>query len=94
VSEQRATLGQGLCSRPGCGRVFEPRRSGGSPQEFCSPACRQRFNDESRRATRARAKREAVARRGRTLGYWGSGIDMSTGKRVPVAVKTPQELLP
>ena len=32
--EQRATLGPRVCSRPGCGRAFQPRRSGGRPPEL------------------------------------------------------------
>jgi len=54
VPEQRATLGLRVCTRLACSRAFEPRRSGGRPQEFYAAFCRRRFNDEARRQARAR----------------------------------------
>jgi hypothetical protein len=48
-----------VCTRPGCSRAFEPRGSGGRPQEFCTAVCRRRFNDETRRDMRVRAKKRA-----------------------------------
>ena len=30
------------CARQACRRAFQPRRSGGRAQRFCSPACRRR----------------------------------------------------
>ena len=29
-----------MCSRPGCGQAFQPRRSGGRRQEYCRPGGR------------------------------------------------------
>lgn len=90
-AKQRAPLGPCPCGRPGCGRAFQPRRTGGRPQEFCSSACRRRFDGEIRRAARARARRRATSRR-RGPGYWASAIDMTTGRRVPVAIIPPDAL--
>ena len=87
VAEQRATLGLRVCTRPGCSRAFEPRGSGGRPQEFCTAVCRRRFNDETRRDMRVRAKKRA--RRGQSVTLWGWGVDVATGRRIPVAVHPP-----
>lgn len=88
--EQRATLRPRVCSRPRCGRAFQPRLTGGHPQEFCSPGCRFQFTNECRRAARARAKR--TPRRTRRPEYWLSGIDVATGRRMAVAIRTLEDL--
>jgi hypothetical protein len=85
--EQRATLGLSVCSRLGCGRVFQPRRSGGRRQEFCTPRCRRLFNDQSRRQARLRAK--AGVRRRLAARSWGWGAEMATGRRVRIAIHPP-----
>ncbi len=36
-----------------CRRGFAPRRTGGSPQRFCSRTCRNNFNTAARRWVRA-----------------------------------------
>jgi hypothetical protein len=86
-AKQRATLEARMCSRPGCGRAFQPRLSGGRPQEFCTPECRLRFNDESRRQGRRRAKKRARLRLAPSS--WGWGTDVATGRRLALPVQSP-----
>jgi len=89
ATEQRAELGQGVCSRPACRRPFQPRRSGGRAQAFCTPRCRREFENESRRAARAQAKRRA--RRRLQAASWGRACDVASGR--PVLVARPRWLL-
>jgi len=78
VTEQRATLGLRVCTRLACSRAFEPRRSGGRPQEFCAALCRRRFNDEARRQARGRLKKAGDA--GAASAGMGLGDGYSHGK--------------
>ena len=92
VTEQRATLGLRVCTRPGCSRAFEPRGSGGRPQEFCTAVCRRRFNDEARRQARARLKKRAT--RARPARAWAWGTDAATGRRVVLVIHLPLAMAP
>jgi len=98
--EQRAALGQGVCSRPRCQIPFQTRRSGGRKQRFCTHRCRRLADAEFRRAARStthapppspasipRPPRRSP--RERSAAYWQTGIDAATGRRVQVAIRPP-----
>src|SRR5262245_3156612 len=79
------------CRRPACGGWFTPRASG-RRQEFCSSVCRLAFHAEARRVG-TRALRLPRIRPKRLHGYWKTGLDVATGRRIPVVIKTPREVL-
>jgi hypothetical protein len=54
-ADKRAAFGQGVCSRPSCGRTFPRRRAAGRAQRFCTVRCRRLADAEFRRAARSGA---------------------------------------
>jgi len=93
LAEARPTL----CRRPGCGRPFIPRAAG-SQQKFCSKSCRLAFHMEARQvgyrmvnAPGLRPDRRAPARRTRPSSFWRSGVDVATGRRVPISIMSPSQ---
>ncbi len=86
-----------LCRRPGCGRRFIPRAAG-SQQTFCTKRCRIAFHVEARQvgyrmvnAPGFRPARLALARRTRLSSFWRSGVDVATGRRVPISIMSPSQ---
>lgn len=83
-------LAAGECGRPSCRRAFTGRGKG-SPQRYCSARCRRAHYRELERAARGRAAKPRA--REHSAAYWRTGIDAATGRRVPVRIKTPAELV-
>ncbi len=86
-----------LCRRPDCRRPFIPRAAG-SQQKFCSKSCRMAFHREARQvgyrmvnAPGLRPDRRAPARRTRPSSFWRSGVDVATGRRVPISIMSPSQ---
>ena len=86
-----------LCRQPGCRRPFLPRAAG-SQQKFCSKSCRLAFHMEARQvgyrmvnAPGLRPDRRAPARRTQPVSFWRSGVDVATGRRVPISIMSPSQ---
>lgn len=95
--EQRAALGQTVCSRSACRRPFQAQRSGGIAQRFCTARCRRLADAEFRRVARAAALRRSISgghRRGcrRSTAYWCVATDAATGRSVTIAIRPPENL--
>jgi hypothetical protein len=86
-----AHAGSARCRRPAGRRLFT-LRAGGRPQEFCSTACRRAFEREARSAGQRRLLAPRRSGAGRSPRYWSSGVDVATGQRVAIRIKTPSEL--